>query len=59
MNREQILDAFRSLAHSQGFYGRLLEQIDSVDEETREDFLSDLESRNFRDVVDLVMWIEG
>ena len=59
MNREQILDAFRSLAHSQGFYGRLLEQIDSVDEETREDFLSDLESRHFRDVVDLVLRIEG
>lgn len=59
MNREQILDAFRSLARSQGFYGRLLEQIDSVDEETRDAFLSDLESRNFRDVVDLVMWIEG
>ena len=59
MNREQILDAFRSLARSQGFYGRLLERIDSVDEETREAFLSDLESRNFGDVVDLVMWIEG
>ena len=59
MNREQILDAFRSLARSQGFYGRLLAQIDSVDEETRDAFLTDLESRNFRDVVDLVMWIEG
>ena len=59
MNKEQILDAFRSLARSQGFYGRLLERIDSVDEETREAFLSDLESRNFGDVVDLVMWIEG
>lgn len=59
MNREQILSTFRSLAHSQGFYGRLLEQIDSVDEETREAFLSDLESRNFKDAVDLVMWIEG
>ena len=58
MNREQILDAFRSLARSQGFYGRLLEQIDSVDEETREAFLSDLESRKFRNVVDLVMWVE-
>lgn len=59
MNREQILATFRSLAASQGFYGRLLDQIDSVDEETREAFLSDLESRNFRDAVDLVMWIEG
>lgn len=59
MKREQILATFRSLAMSQGFYGRLLDQIDSVDEETREAFLSDLESRNFRDAVDLVMWIEG
>lgn len=59
MNREQILDVFRSLAQSQGFYGRLLEQIDYVDEEAREAFLSDLESRNFKDAVDLVMWIEG
>ena len=59
MNREQILATFRSLATSQGFYGRLLEQIYSVDEETREAFLSNLESRNFRDDVDLVTWIEG
>lgn len=44
---------------SQGFYGRLLDQIYSVDEEAREAFLSDLESRNFSGPVDLVMWIEG
>ena len=55
----RILDWCKDLAYSQGFYGRLLDQIDSVDEETREAFLSDLESRNFRDAVDLVMWIEG
>lgn len=59
MNREQILATFRSLAMSQGFYGRLLDQIYSVDEEAREAFLSDLESRNFSGPVDLVMWIEG
>ena len=27
MNREQILDAIRSLAASQGFYGRLYERL--------------------------------
>ena len=59
MSRKEINAAIVNLAHSQGFYGRLLEQIDSVDEETREAFLSDLESRNFKDAVDLVMWIEG
>lgn len=59
MNKEQILSTFRSLAMSQVFYGRLLAQINSADEETRDAFLSDLESRNFKDAVDLVMWIEG
>ena len=59
MNREQIMNAFRTLAKSQGFYGRLIEQIESVDEEARDAFLSDLESRHFNDVVELVMWIEG
>ena len=59
MNREQILSTFRSLATSQGFYGRLLEQIDSVDEDAREAFLSHLESMNFGDAVELVTYIEG
>jgi hypothetical protein len=59
MNKEQILSTFRSLAMSQGFYGRLLAQINSADEETRDAFLSGLESHNFKDAVDLVMWIEG
>ena len=59
MNREQILSTFRSLAMSQGFYSRLLEQIESVDEEAREAFLSHLESMNFGNAVDLVMYIEG
>ena len=59
MNREQILATFRNLAMSQGFYGRLLNQIYSVDEETREAFLSDLESHNFKDAAELVMWIES
>ena len=38
MNRDQILDTFRDLAKSQGFYGRLLANIDLLDEETRDAF---------------------
>lgn len=59
MKRDQILAAFRSLAMSQGFYGRLLDRIYAVDEDTRENFLAELEEQNFSDVVDLVMYIEG
>jgi hypothetical protein len=44
---------------SQGFYGRLLDRIYAVDEDTRENFLAELEEQNFSDVVDLVVYIEG
>lgn len=59
MKREQILATFRSLAMSRGFYGRLLDRIYAVDEDTRENFLSELEEQNFRDTASLVMYIEG
>ena len=59
MNREQILDVFRQLASSQGFYGRLLARINSADEDTRDEFLSNLEEQNFSDAVDLIMYLEG
>lgn len=54
MNKEQILDVIKSLAKSQGFYGRLLEHIN--DEPSYLDFL---EKQNFVDVVDFVLYIES
>ena len=59
MNRTQIMNALRRLAGSQGFYGRLCNHIDSLDEESRDAFLGSLEKENFKDVVDLIMFIEG
>lgn len=59
MNRDEIREVFESLACSQGFYGRLLRQIDEADEEARENFWKDLEDQNFKDAVDVVMYIEG
>ena len=58
MSRQQILDTFRSLAKSQGFYGRLLDYIDSMDEGERDTYLLDLERQNFKDAVDLVLYLE-
>ena len=58
MSRQQILDAFRSLAKSQGFYGRLLEYIDSMDEGERDTYLLGLERQNFKDAVDLTLYLE-
>ena len=58
MNRQQILDAFRSLAKGQGFYGRLLEYINSMDEGERDTYLLNLERQNFKDAVDLALYLE-
>jgi hypothetical protein len=57
MNKEQILEAIRSLAASQGFYGRLYERLTDGSEEA-EDALTLMEEQNFGDVVDMVMWLE-
>lgn len=58
MNKEQILDAIRSLAASQGFYGRLYDTLTDGSEQSDE-FLATMEEQNFNDVVDMVMWLES
>jgi hypothetical protein len=42
------------LSHSQGFYGRLLEQVEGNDEA-----LNYLAEQNFKEPVDLIMFLEG
>lgn len=59
MKRTEIEKIMRSLAMSQGFYGRLLRDIYSLSEDEQENVWSELESQNFKDAVDLVMYIEG
>lgn len=58
MNKEQILDSIRSLAASQGFYGRLYNALTDGSEQADE-FLATMEEQNFNDVVDMVMWLES
>ena len=58
MDRQAIRGIFEMLAQSQGFYGRLLRDIDEMLEEDREKVWSDLESQNFKDAVDLILYIE-
>ena len=57
MNKEQILDTIRSLAASQGFYGRLYNALTNGSEQA-EEFLATMEEQNFGDVVDMVLWLE-
>ena len=58
MKREQILETIRSLAMSQGFYGRLYNNLMS-DPEYCEEAMAFLEAQNFKDPVDLILCIEG
>ena len=59
MDRYDIRKVFEALSMSQGFYGRVLEWIDSMSEETREGYWKHLEDLNFQDSVDLILYIEG
>ena len=54
MNEKQILETIASLAKSQGFYGRLLRDLEGNDEA-----MELLVAQNFQDPVDLVLFIEG
>ena len=58
MNRQEILNAVKSLAMSQGFYGRLYNALTNGTEEA-EAVLQEMEDQNFKDTVDMVMWLES
>lgn len=50
---DDILNTVRTLAQSQGSYGRLLEQL-----ENDEEALEYLEQQGFEDPVDLILFLE-
>lgn len=53
MNKEQILQTIKFLSSSQGYYGRLYEEL--VD---NEEVLNYLEQQNFKDAVDMILFLE-
>lgn len=62
MDIEQIMAAIRSLAESQGFYGRLyneLWEMQTNDPEKWEEVKNTLEAQNFNDTLDMVMYFES
>lgn len=62
MDIEQIMAAIRSLAESQGFYGRLyneLWEMQTNDPDQWEEVKNTLEAQNFKDSLDMVMYFES
>ena len=59
MKREEIMETIKTLASSQGLYSRLYRDLMELDEEKYNEVMTELESQNFKDGVDLVMFIEN
>lgn len=59
MKREEIMETIKMLANSQGLYSRLYGELMEMDEDELDEVMTELESQNFKDGVDLVMFIEN
>ena len=62
MNREQIMETIRQLANSQGSYGRFYRALCEMRDNEPDRFdkaMTMLEEKNFKDAVDLVMYLES
>lgn len=58
--KEQNYDFFyntiKSLSYSQGSYGRLLRQLDNLDEDETQDLMEQLP--DFKDIIDVILYFE-
>lgn len=62
MNIEEVVDVIEMLSYSQGFYGRLLEEILYIEENDPvkyEVFKTVIEKQEFESPVDVVLFFEG
>lgn len=62
MKMNEILDVIIEFSYSQGFWGRLYEDIMELkhyDPMGYDDLVEDWEGRNFSDALDFIMFVEG
>ena len=57
MTRKEVYGFIKSMAVSQGFYGRLLSRLNEVGEAAANEFLDSF--ADCKDMVDVIMAIEG
>jgi len=61
MNEEEILRHIEGLSHSQGFYGRLLRDLLDArenDPESYYEYMGELLDQDFKELLDLVLYLE-
>jgi hypothetical protein len=59
MGIEDLFALCRKLAPSQGFYGRLLAQLEEMDENDLDLINQDMKEANLKDEIDIITWLEG
>ena len=55
-NYKLFYDTIKALSYSQGSYGRLLRELDNLDERNKQDLIDQLP--DFKDAVGVIMWLE-
>ena len=61
MKMNQIMDLITELSYSQGFYGRLkrsILELKEYDPCSYENLVEEWESKNFKDSIDFILYIE-
>ena len=58
MKYEEFLQVVKTLAKSQGYYSRVLRNIQNLQGEELEDFKQHIEEQKFKDSVDVVKYFE-
>lgn len=59
MKRKEILETIKSLGDCQGSYRRLYNHLMELDKRAFDEVMSELENHNFKDDIDLILFIEG
>lgn len=59
MSAKDVIEVIRELSYSQGFYGRLLRDIKSLNADDFREFCRVMEQQNFTDSLDVVMFFEA
>ena len=58
-NFNDLVALAKTLAPSQGFYGRLLEQLSYVTEEGHNIITEEMKKQGLKTDVDIILWLEG
>jgi hypothetical protein len=59
MGVKDLIELCKQLSKSQGFYGRLLRQLQEADDDTLNEINKTMLKHNFKDTLDIVLWVEG